>query len=238
MKNEWIWTLLGVCASLAAVSDVHAQLFGNRRSGSTASRREGTAFHRSSPFNRVGAGSNNQAGPAVTGGERFVRGNRRTNDFVGADSMEQQSFIGMQQGRTEGRIASAISALRIRSDVNANRGKTAAERSRTEMYEPRLTIGFDFTPPPAQSIAAELTRQLESTSVLRKMGRIEVSVQGRTATLRGEVASERERTVAELVALFEPGISQVQNDLTVKSPPLDPPAPHPGEGGPSSGGPH
>ena len=56
----------------------------------------------------MGAGLNNQAGAIVTGAERFVRGNRRITDFVGADSTEQRSFVGVQQGETEGRIISAI----------------------------------------------------------------------------------------------------------------------------------
>jgi hypothetical protein len=45
-----------------------------------------------------------------------------------------------------------------------------------------------------------------------------VSVEGATATLRGEVASERDRTLAERLVLFEPGIDSVRNELKVRSP--------------------
>ena len=41
---------------------------------------------------------------------------------------------------------------------------------------------------------------------------------GRTAILRGEVTSARERDLAELAALVEPGISAVKNELVVATP--------------------
>ena len=59
---------------------------------------------------------------------------------------------------------------------------------------------------------------------------IEVLVAGRTATLRGAVASARQRELAEIVARFSPGIFQIQNELTVRPPPaVAPPVPVPPE---------
>ncbi|MHB9080346.1 MAG: hypothetical protein ACYC3X_22965 [Pirellulaceae bacterium] len=40
-------------------------------------------------------------------------------------------------------------------------------------------------------------------------------MEGRTATLRGEVPSAADRDLAELLLTFEPGISTIQNELRV-----------------------
>jgi osmotically-inducible protein OsmY len=58
--------------------------------------------------------------------------------------------------------------------------------------------------------------QLSATETLNLPVPMEVSVQGATATLRGVVASARDREMAELLVRFEPGISTVRNELTVQ----------------------
>ena len=95
---------------------------------------------------------------------------------------------------------------------------TSGPAAPTKVYPPRLTVGFDYTPPAAAAVRQSLTQRLESCSGLRRLGPIEVSLEGRTATLRGKVASERDRTLAQSLLLFEPGISQVKNELAVGSP--------------------
>lgn len=44
---------------------------------------------------------------------------------------------------------------------------------------------------------------------------IQVIANGRTVTLRGQVASARERKLAERIAGFEPGVSRVVNELSI-----------------------
>lgn len=61
-------------------------------------------------------------------------------------------------------------------------------------------------------IRAALTRQVE-----REARRIEVSVEGATATLRGDVHSWAERTAAEGATWSAPGIRRVVNELQVGS---------------------
>ena len=46
-------------------------------------------------------------------------------------------------------------------------------------------------------------------------GTAAVALDGQTATLRGVVASEYDRLVAEKIALLEPGVARVQNQLRV-----------------------
>jgi hypothetical protein len=88
-----------------------------------------------------------------------------------------------------------------------------------------LTIGFHVSPPVSGDLESELARQLEEIPSLALAAPVLISVQGRKATLRGEVASQRERRMIELLVRFEPGISQVQNELTVRDPARSAPPP-------------
>jgi hypothetical protein len=83
-------------------------------------------------------------------------------------------------------------------------------------------VAFDVTRPPEEAVAQNLTHLLQVSPELRSNSRIDVSVAGRVATLRGEVASERDRSLAEKLVLFEPGIDSVKNELKVRPPSRSP----------------
>ena len=123
----------------------------------------------------------------------------------------------MQQAEGSGEIQSAVSDLRIETGPDANRTQATPSRPRVQMYDPRLKVNFDFPRQPTGKVNLELARRLESSLTLSGTGRIEVSQEGATAILRGEVASERNRRLARLLLLLEPGISNVQNELVVKA---------------------
>ncbi|WP_390621871.1 BON domain-containing protein [Crateriforma conspicua] len=97
------------------------------------------------------------------------------------------------------------------------------------MYLPKLNVVLE----PVASVSDQrlaplrpLETRLQQTVRLASSSPIEVSVQGRTATLRGLVASESEKSMAETLVLFEPGISTVTNQLRVTATssgiPIDP----------------
>ena len=80
------------------------------------------------------------------------------------------------------------------------------------------SVGVGFELP--KSVIGRITGDLE-----QRMGRVleasavEIRLQGRTAVLRGSVATDHDRAVAEQLALLEPGISFVRNELSTTSPP-------------------
>jgi hypothetical protein len=80
----------------------------------------------------------------------------------------------------------------------------------------RLTsgVGLDSRTPagnPAAAVADVIrhNKQIQSTSP------ITITVENETAILRGQVANEHDRQLAEILTRFEPGIWQVRNELTV-----------------------
>jgi hypothetical protein len=159
---------------------------------------------------------------------RFIRGNRDATDFVGADAGEAQRFVGRQQaGQAQEEIRSAVDQLQVETATDANQTAGPTLPPRMRLNAPRLKVGFDFTPQADADIGTQLASRLQTA--LRQNGsrRIDVSVTGDEAVLRGEVASERERKLAELLVRFEPGITRVQNELQVRS--ADSPSPPPSE---------
>jgi osmotically-inducible protein OsmY len=56
-----------------------------------------------------------------------------------------------------------------------------------------------------------------------RFGTVNVSVLGGTAILRGTVNSDEDRALAAQMAMLEPSISSVQNELRVAAPAAHPP---------------
>ncbi len=218
------------------------QLFGQRTLGQAVSRQASPgAANRPSSARPIGRttgssapGARNAPGAAgaadastgslISEDARFVRGNRSAADFVGSDAGETQQFVGRQQaGLAEEEIRSAVDELDVEMAPDANQTAGAARPARVPMYPPRLRVDFGFTPQASAELSDSLTRRLQAVPFPAGTSPIAVSVADGVATLRGTVASARERKLAELLVQFEPGIVSVQNQLTLPSAPTPPP---------------
>ncbi len=199
--------------------DARAQMFGNRTFGASlqpqASAGGGT-FGGPTPAPGIGAtgtpgapGSTpaGTAGSAATGAARFLRQNRSTQTFVGKDSK------GL--GAIDGQPAAAEVVERRVPESLLNPPRTTPPRTR--MYEPRLSVGFPVAARMNSEISANLQNQVRGLNQTDPSLRVTTTVVGQTVRLEGTVATEAERALIEQVMLFEPGISAVQNDLTVLS---------------------
>ena len=107
------------------------------------------------------------------------------------------------------------------------RGSRAATRERPE--SPRLISSHESmlgsrcrSPKPPWSRQAS-PRLWQSPGLSGRFGGVNVSVQGDTVTLRGIVTSENDRLLAAQMAMLEPSVSSVRNELTVAVPTANPP---------------
>jgi len=107
-------------------------------------------------------------------------------------------------------------------------GSTGAPASRTSPAQapsgassatrpPMVEVGF-VAAQPAGRPDASVADVIRRSDQIRKLSPITVTMQDETAILRGRVATENDRQLAELLARFEPGIWQVRNELTVAAP--------------------
>lgn len=201
---------------LSEMAIADAQLFGQRTLGRPLGRQPRAAA--------LSNTSNADAG-RVTGTERFIRGNRDRNSFVGADQGETQSFVGSQQGSTGGVIVSSTAGIEAAVDRSAEINEVLETPQTKKMYLPKIVLAADLydgiEPVPELSVIEQVT----TTVNLASSRRIEVSVLNQTATLRGAVSSQKEKRLAETLARFEPGIWKVDNQLRVEQPTRQNPSP-------------
>lgn len=183
---------------------------------------------RPSIIDQIRGGRNSDATPgavaddvgAISGDERFLREARDANSFVGAS--REGGFVGSQTAVGEGEIRSAIEGDLVREAIDPAINRILSlPQLQTGMYAPRLRLGFTPTTLPVPAIESTTAQRLSVSSAIRAAAPLEVSLAGRTATLRGTVGSEHEKRLAGLMLLFEPGISKVENDLAVASPDSD-----------------
>ena len=198
------WSLIVAAYLCISATTCEAQLFGSpRQLGQPLTRR---------PSPGVAAEVTAQAGQ-IQGNERFLRGSRRRGDFVGSDRFDQRGFVGSQQGSTTGPFLQSTIGIRPERDRTFQINQPLPRPSANQPYPPRLQV--DFTVPDGIGWASQLNQELSNPDFFSSGNRFEVLVEGRTAILRGEVADARERDLAELLVSFEPGISEVQNRLTL-----------------------
>ncbi len=83
-------------------------------------------------------------------------------------------------------------------------------------FEPRIEVGFTVATPRNSAVALSLATSLGVNKAGSRFSGVRVAVEGSTAILRGVVASQNDRQLAEQIALLEPSISSVRNELMVQ----------------------
>jgi hypothetical protein len=151
-------------------------------------------------------------------------GQNRT--FIGASSANVSNIMSMLGGSSaQGqRGFSNLQNLFNQSRQNTfnaqalqQNGQRGAGQSQTQLVVP-IRLGFQRPPISAPQFSAAFSQRLTKMPALSGMGPIEVNLAGRTAILRGTVASESDRQLAESLARLEPEVAEVQNELVVKGP--------------------
>lgn len=88
----------------------------------------------------------------------------------------------------------------------------------------QVTYNIDFPVPqvPSSNVARKLSNELSASPTIGAYGPVSVRVEGGTAILRGTVPTDHDRILAAQLALLEPRVSQVRNELQVASTPSPP----------------
>ncbi len=183
------------------------------------------------------AGATTQANASagqLTGNERFLRGNRQPGQFVGADTADVanpmsnfRQTLGLGPMTSSGLTESLAALGRSLQGPNptGNQQGSFGNNSRTA-YRITRTVAFEYALPQPAQHSAVLSQRVVRALRLPDADAIRVILQGRTAILQGEVATEHARDLAERLLRLEPGVSSVQNELTVQgTPPADAPTP-------------
>lgn len=221
--------LLGVAVlvALSTPGDASAQLFGTRPMGRPMTIR---------PQAGGGEFPGTESVGTLTGRERFLRGNRTREDFVGGSRQEQRGFVGREDAIGAGRVRAATETLRPEADDSARINRPLPAMPPTGMYYPRIELSESLVVGDRVDVAGGEVMGSDSAGLRGAMtsgvgrsdpdrptldqrlsrlsgGRVTVVREGDRALLRGTVASREEAERAELILSFEPGVYEIRNEL-------------------------
>ena len=223
--------LLGGPGWVAAQSTSSSGMFGNRTTGSGISAGTGSAFGSNSPMSGLGQ-SGGQGTPSMNN-PNGVGGQARTpGSFIGANSGQaaQQNFVGAGQANPSGASQSGMGNLNLGSfgmgafvgrrlgQGYVGPGMNGAAAAPTPAVRTTLTLGFEPAAAPAGQVNSAIAEHLRALPALHWQSAAKVEMQGRTAILRGVVATEHDRDLAERVVRLEATVDQVQNLIEVAAP--------------------
>ena len=151
---------------------------------------------------------------------RFLRDSRDASDFIGRRASDETGIVGARSsGEARESVRSAVDDnLQIHIETNVNQENTPFIPPQFQLNSPRLQIGFVPRTRTAAALDTRLVNRLQSKLPAVATNPIEVLVGEGEVLLRGEVASARDRRMAELLVRFEPGVRQVRNELQVVTP--------------------
>jgi hypothetical protein len=243
MNLRWplVIALLSIAATLVVADSALAQ---SRSTGSTTSRSTGATTTTSGLFgqNSVGGTASTQA-PSSSGGSSggntsgstggtadqnvalsarniapTVTTVQQRGAFVGADRSDTTNARSLQgtnaqSGQSGNNGLAQLQNLFSQGLQNVNRGNQTTGQVQIPVA---LKLGFAPHPVSPGRIQAFQTRLTKLPSI-HFVGPASVTLEGRTAVLRGMVATAEDRELAEAVAMMEPDVRDVRNELTVDS---------------------
>lgn len=213
-------------SSYGGASSARQGIFGSRTMGGA-----GTRSGRGTFGSGAGGAGDALSVPSDIASARFVRGNRQAGDFVGGSAQNMDHFVGgVQDDMSTGNSMYSGGAFSPtmsgggypNSRQNANRNQQGQQGGTGNAGQTATSIrtvfstAFDRPQPTSEKFSTSLTRRLAQTSASQP--RVQVELQGRTAILRGVVASEHDRSLMEQLIRLEPGIDGVNNEIVVGTP--------------------
>ena len=202
-------------------------MFGQNTLGSSAATNTGQSL-------ASGAGSNSGSGttaaqPNVAMGAQNVAAAASANtrqqtvgSFVGADAADTQNFLSRQNtagaAGTSGRggINGMNGLAQLQNLFSQNQQNFNGQNQAQTMPQIRVSLRLGFRPQPLSATRMQsFQTRLTKLPAMRFVGSPEVLMEGRTAVLRGKVASEDDRELAEALAKMEPDVLEVRNELVV-----------------------
>ena len=206
------WQLAG--SAEAQVRSSTGSAFGSTSGGSFGSANWGSGLNsggnqQGGSFGLTGAG---QGGVQPGGLQQGAGGQQR--GFVGNDAQDSQNMFQNLNGRDR-RRAMFNFALDSLNEMRDSRRRWQNRNRTPPAARVKLTPEIDIAPLAPADTAAVLNQRLGQVLAPRGGASVTVAMDGRTAVLTGAVASEHDKALAEKMASFEPGVSEVQNLLTV-----------------------
>jgi hypothetical protein len=188
---------------------------GTQNSGSSSGGNSGNSFGGGSgggaaqdPFAQQNVASQARGPQIQTTQQRGV--------FVGADSADTTNARSLQGTNTRGQFGANNGLAQLQNLFQQGLQNINQGNQQGAQVQIPVSLKLGFTPQPVNStrVQAFATRLTRLPSI-RFVGPASVTMEGRTAVLRGKVLTEEDRELAQALALMEPDVTDVRNELTV-----------------------
>lgn len=172
-------------------------------------------------FGRGGGMATGQQGGVMQGSGGLMGTNQQGPGgagagFVGNDAMDAQSMFQNMNGRQRQRALFDM-ALQSLNEMRDSRRDRRRQRRQPPPARVALIPQIDIAPLTPPETASSLADQMTRVMNVRGSGDVSVTMQGRTAVLSGTVATAHDKALAEKLAALEPGVSEVENNVTVRA---------------------
>ena len=146
--------------------------------------------------------------------------------FVGLSASNVQNFLSSGQGGALGgrggaqnfNMLTQLMSQARRNQFNQQQAQRGQRGSTQAQSQFRVPMRLGFAPVAIQPQRfSDFSSRLTKIPGMSQLGPIQASLEGRTAVLRGTVATEGDRQLAEGLAMLEPEVLAVRNELVVGS---------------------
>jgi len=131
--------------------------------------------------------------------------------FVGSDAEQLRN---QQQNPRRRRRAMFDFAIESLNEMRESRRQRNSQRNRPPPVRVQLRPLFRVQQPTATELTTQVRTRL-AAALPTTVGVSQITVSGSTATIRGTVTSDYDRQLATKMLSLQPGISQVDNQLTI-----------------------
>lgn len=198
---------------------INGQQGGGQNTSTFGAGRQGrSAFGGSQQGGAFGGGQQ-----GLQGGSQFGQGqqqglqgaNANQGGFVGGDAQDMRSAFENMRGRERRQVMFDMMVENL-NEMRDRRSERDARRRQPDLVRVQIRAPSNLPLLDSQQVAVTLQANLIRSLELQGLAAPRVELEGRTATLSGPVASDHERTVIEKMIALQPGVSQVENLLTVE----------------------
>lgn len=130
--------------------------------------------------------------------------------------------IGGQAASGNNQFANLISQMGRQINQGGNFNQQGGRNTARSTLRIPMRLGFVHKPVPTAQFTARFEGRIANLSGINSIGPIRIAMNGSTAVLRGAVPSQADKDLAEGVALLEPEVEFVQNELVVQEPASEP----------------
>ena len=155
----------------------------------------------------IGAGAGTSTGTSST-----TAANTNLNGIGGFGQPSLGASTGGAAGGRLGGTAGVSTNAGRGGQSGLNSGQNNQSQAATRIAY-SATLKFAASPKPTAEVELALREVLQRSSGLSNPGAIDVSIVDKTVTIRGKVANDDERTLAEGLIRLSPGVREVKNQL-------------------------